>query len=448
MKRILILGAGRSATALINFLVGKAKEDNTYVTVADMDGSLAEKAVGVSEFAKGIQLNALNEEERLPLIQEADVVISMLPAHLHIDIVKSCLANNKHIITPSYLTEEIDALHQEALDKNLLVLNELGLDPGIDHMSAMQIIDGIRNKGGEILEFESFTGGLLDSKTELTNPWRYKFTWNPRNVVLAGQGRAVKFIQNGTYKYIPYHKLFRRTEKIEIDEHGKFEGYANRDSLKYRSVYKLEDARTIFRGTLRRPGYCRAWDMFVQLGVTDDSYNMEGVSTMTHRDFFNSFLAYNATDSVELKMMHYLNLRQDDDVLLEKLDWIGVFSSELVGLEGKVSPAKILQHILEKKWTLEPHETDRCVMWHKFIYKMQDGVEKELHSSMVVEGEDSVNTSMALTVGLPLGIAARLILQGKLKESGVRLPIHASIYEPILEELKKYGVLFNEKHVS
>ncbi len=445
MKNILVIGAGRSATSLIEYLLTHAEKEQWKVIVGDMDKTLAEKKVGNHPHAKALQLNGLDHEERAPYIQQADVVISMLPASLHGSVVRHCIEEKTPVITPSYLSDEVKGMNEEALKQGVLVLNEMGVDPGIDHMSAMQIIHHLKAQGATMGGFESFTGGLVAPESD-NNPWNYKFTWNPRNVVLAGQGGAVQFKQEGTYKYIPYHHLFRRTEVIDVEGWGKFEGYANRDSLKYREVYDLKDIDTIFRGTLRRPGYCRAWDVFVQLGCTDDSYQMKGVENMTYREFFNSFLAYNPTDSVEIKLKHYLNIRQDDADLIEKLEYIGLFDHTPIGLkEG--TPAQILEHILKQKLSLSPNDKDMIVMWHKFEYEL-NGERKELHSSMVVKGSDQENTAMSKTVGYPLAIAAKMILNGKIKMSGVQLPIHAEIYTPILEELKETGIVFTEKQVK
>lgn len=442
MKRILIIGAGRSASSLIKYLLENAPQFDWWVTVGDMDLTLAQSKVMGFERGRAVMFNGLDENARLPYLQEADLVISMLPASFHAPIVKACIQMKKSVITPSYLSDEIKAMHLEAVQQGVLVLNELGVDPGIDHMSAMEIIDRLKESGAEITGFESFTGGLVAPESD-NNPWNYKFTWNPRNVVLAGQGGAVKFIQEGTYKYIPYHKVFRRTEIITIPEYGRFEGYANRDSLKYRSIYGLEAIRTLYRGTLRRVGFCKAWDLFVQLGVTDDSYVMENTETMTHRQFFNSFLAYSPKDSVETKLKYYLNIHQDDGDLMEKLEYLGVFDNTPIGIKN-ATPAQILQRILEKKWSLEPNDKDMTVMFHKFNYQL-GGDQRELHAHMVVMGEDQTYTSMAKTVGLPLGIAAKHMLQGTFSATGVQLPIQKEIYQPILSELAHHGISFQER---
>jgi saccharopine dehydrogenase-like NADP-dependent oxidoreductase len=371
--------------------------------------------------------------------------VSMLPAHMHVAVATDCIGLGKHMVTASYISPEMKALNDRAIAAGVVMMNEIGVDPGIDHLSAMKVIDEIRDAGGKMLIFESFTGGLIAPESEGDNPWKYKFTWNPRNVVLAGSGSAVKFKQEGLYKYIPYHQLFRRTEFVEVEGYGRFEGYANRDSLKYRKEYGLQDIPTIYRGTLRRPGFCRAWDVFVKLGMTDDSYTLENSAKMTFRDFTNTFLAYSISDSVELKMMHYLQIPQDSD-LMEKLTWLGIFSDAKVPLEN-ASPAQILQHILECKWTLEETDRDMIVMFHKFGYEL-NGKKKMIESSMVTKGQDAENTAMARTVGIPVGIAVKLILLGQINTPGVHLPITKEIYEPILAELAEHDIVFAEKEVE
>ncbi|GAB5527870.1 MAG: saccharopine dehydrogenase C-terminal domain-containing protein [Roseivirga sp.] len=443
MDRILILGAGRSATSLIKYLLEASKSNDWKVIVADYALQLAQEKVGEHPNGKAIAFNINKEEERDAVVQEADVVISMLPARFHPSVAEACLMFGKHLITASYVSDDMRALDQQAKEKGLLFLNECGLDPGIDHMSAKKVIDDIRDRGFELRAFESFTGGLLAPDPSDDNPWEYKFTWNPRNVVLAGQG-TVKFIQEGRYKYIPYHKLFRRTEMIHIPGHGYFEGYANRDSLMYMDVYGLEGIKTLYRGTLRRPGFCKAWDIFVQLGATDDSYMLDGVNTMTHRQFMNSFLSYNPDDSVELKLAHYMGLDIEGPEM-HKLRWLGLFDEELVGLQ-KGSPAQILEHILKKKWTIGPDVKDQIVMWHLFDYE-DAGQVKRVRSAMVTNGDDAIDTAMAKTVGLPLGIATRLLLQGKIEARGVQIPITPEFYNPILSELGELGFHFIEEEV-
>lgn len=444
MDQILILGAGRSSSSLINYLIENAASYDWQLTIADYALQLAEAKAKGSDRAKAVAFDINHEEECTGLVAQADLVISMLPARFHPMVAEACLQHEKHLLTASYVSEDMRALDDAAKEKGLLFLNECGLDPGIDHMSAMKVIDHIRkDKGLELRAFESFTGGLLAPDKNDDNPWQYGFTWNPRNVVLAGQG-TVKFIQEGRYKFIPYHKLFRRIEMIHIPGHGYFEGYANRDSLQYLDVYDLHGIKTLYRGTLRRPGYCKAWDVFVQLGATDDSYQMEGVPEMTHRQFINSFLSFNPHDSVELKLAHYLKLDLDGPEM-HKLRWLGMFDEEPVGML-KGSPAQVLEHILKKKWTIRPEQKDQIVMWHLFDY-IEDGKIKRIRSAMVADGENSSATAMAKTVGYPLGIAAKLLLTGKIKSRGVQIPTSPEFYNPILQELETLGFDFIEEEV-
>ncbi|MCH2215182.1 MAG: saccharopine dehydrogenase NADP-binding domain-containing protein [Flavobacteriales bacterium] len=442
MQNILILGAGRSSVSLLDYLVKNSSKNNWKLKVADANPTAARSLVEDTD-VEIIELDAKNDSKRLHLISEADLVISMLPAFLHNLVARDCITAKKNLITPSYVSKEMRAMEKEVKKCGLVFLNELGVDPGIDHMSAMKLLDKLRNEGKDITCFESFTGGLVAPESD-NNPWNYKFTWNPRNVVLAGQGGAVKFKHNGRFKYIPYQKLFRRTEIIEIPGYGRFEGYANRDSLNYRETYGLVDIPTIYRGTLRRVGFCRAWNIFVQLGMTDDSYTVEDCLNMTHRQFTNSFLAFNANDSVELKLMHYMKLDQDSEII-DKLKWIGIFDDVPIGLDKPSTPAQILQKILEKKWTLDSGDKDMIVMWHKLNFKTPGSdQEKEINSSLVVIGDESPRTAMAKTVGLPVAMAARLVLSGEFKEPGVHIPTIPELYNPILNELEQYGIRFAE----
>lgn len=443
MKNILLIGAGRSTYSLIKYIQKHADEFQWKLTIADFVKTLADERAAMHHAFSAVELDIHNEVERSNLIAEHDLVVSMLPAHMHINVARDCIAHGKHMVTASYISPEMEALDEQAKEAGVIMINEIGVDPGIDHLSAMKVLDGIRDEGGEILLFESFTGGLVAPESD-NNPWNYKFTWNPRNVVLAGSGGAVKFKQEGLYKYIPYHQLFRRTEIINIENYGRFEGYANRDSLKYRHTYGLDDVQTIYRGTLRRPGFCKAWDVFVKLGMTDDSYVLENSEEMTFRDFTNTFLGYNPTDSVELKLMHYLHIPQDSE-LMEKLEWIGIFDRKKVGIKN-ASPAQILQYILEQKWTMDEDDKDMIVMYHKFGYQL-NGEKKMKESYMVAKGKNRVETAMALTVGLPVAIAVHNILNGKIQTPGVQIPITREIYNPMLRELEEYDIRFTEKEI-
>lgn len=436
MKQVLIFGAGRSGCTLLQYMQEHARLFDWKIVVADSAVKPAKGFPGLSFRLLDVRNDQLRDDE----VQKADLVISMLPARFHPLVAKSCIKYAKNLFTASYESGELKAFEDEVHRKGLMFLNECGLDPGLDHMSAMKQIDRIRAEGDELLSFESFTGGLVAPESD-DNPWHYKFSWNPRNVVLAGQEGPAKFIQNGKYKYIPYHRLFRRTELIDIKGFGLFEGYANRDSLKYIERYSLQGIPTIYRGTLRRPGFCKAWNVFVQLGATDDSYVMENVENMTYREFINSFLYYHPTDSVELKLYHYMHIDQDSDII-QKLKWLGIFSEKKIGLKD-ATPARILEHILRQKWQLLPGEKDMVAMWHKFVYREKGtGMLRNLTSSLVVTGDDDVHTAMAKTVGLPLAVAAKLFLTGTIKMTGLHIPVHPLIYEPVLAELQTCGISF------
>lgn len=440
MKNILIIGAGMSSSSIIRYCLQKAESHDWQVRVVDQNLPLVQKKL--NNHPRGIALNfdALNPSERYTEIENADLVISMLPARFHIEIAKDCLKAKTNLITPSYVSEEMKKLHEEAKNAGLLFMNEMGVDPGIDHMSASQLMDEIREKGGEIHSFKSFCGGLIAPESD-TNPWNYKFTWNPRNVVLAGQGGAAKFIQEHQYKYIPYHLLFQRLDAIHIPGYGEFEAYANRDSLSYREVYDLKDIPTIYRGTLRKAGFAKAWNIFVQLGMTDDTYIMDQSEKLTPRLFLNSFLPYHLTETIEEKFNKYWASSQPG--LFEKLQWLGMFDGTTpIGLPN-ATPAQLLEKILVDKWKLEDGDKDMLVMYHELTYNLQ-GARKKVISYMVDIGEDPIYTSMSNTVGLPVAICAKLILTNQLSLKGVQIPVMKEVYEPILKELEEFNIRFTE----
>ncbi len=447
MKRtILLFGAGRSSSSLVEYLIYNSTKENWLIRLITNDLNTINTTLKSAECVSLLEGEVTDTVFVAKNVKLADIVISMVPARFHMLVAQQCLHYGKNLITASYVSDEMRELNEAVKKKGLIFLNECGLDPGLDHMSAMKIIHQIQKDEGKLIGFESFTGGLVAPESD-DNPWNYKFTWNPRNVVLAGQGGAAMFIQENTYKYIPYQKLFRRTELIKVDGYGKFEGYANRDSLKYRSLYGLEKIPTLFRGTLRRPGFCKAWDCLIKLGMTDDSYIIEDLRGMTHREFTNLFLRFNSKDSIEIKLKSYLEIRQDDFKLWEQLQFIGLFEETKINLTN-ASPAQVLQKILEKKWSLSPDDKDMIVMWHKFKYEI-NGVTKQKQASMVVIGEDQEKTAMAITVGLPMGIATKLILNKTIKQTGVQLPLEPAIYNPILDELeKKYQIAFKEKDID
>ncbi|MCD2257899.1 saccharopine dehydrogenase family protein [Psychroserpens luteolus] len=444
MRKILVIGSGKSASYLIKYLLDKSIEEELHVIVGDINILNAKKLIGDHENANAITLDVFDKSSRQTAIENADIVVSMLPARYHIEVAKDCITFGKNMVTASYVSDDMQKLNKAVTEKGLVFMNEIGVDPGIDHMSAMQVIDSVIDKGGKMVLFESFTGGLVAPESD-NNLWNYKFTWNPRNVVVAGQGSAAKFLQENAYKYIPYNRLFRRTEFLEIDGFGRFEAYANRDSLKYQSVYGLDDIKTLYRGTMRRVGFSRAWNMFVQLGLTDDSYTIDDSENMSYRDFVNAFLPYSPTDSVELKFRHALKIDQDD-IVWDKLEELDLFSKTKMVELKKATPAQILQKILMDSWTLKKEDKDMIVMYHKFGYEL-NGNMHQIDSTMVTIGEDQTYTAMAKTVGLPVAIATLAILNEKITTPGVQIPITREVYEPILKELEDFGIQFSEKEV-
>lgn len=445
MRTVLIIGAGKSTAFLVKYLLDKSIDERLYIRLADKNKLAALKLINNHKNGIGIEFDINSKQQRIDEIKKADIVISMLPARFHYEVAKDCLKLKKNLITASYVSNEMQSLNQDVKLKNLLFLNEMGVDPGIDHMSAMQIIDKIKSEGGKMILFESFTGGLIAPECD-NNLWNYKFTWNPRNVVLAGQGGAAKFIQEGKFKYIPYNRLFRRTEFLDVDGYGRFEAYANRDSLKYQNIYGLNDVHTMYRGTIRKVGFGKAWQIFVRLGMTDDSYYITGSENMSYRDFINSFLPYHPSDSVELKLRHQLKIDQDD-ILWEKLEELDLFNrNKRVGIKDG-TPAQILQKILMDSWTLKQDDKDMIIMYHKFGYVLK-GKKHQIDSTMVCIGENQTYTAMSKTVGLPVAIGAIKVLNGIINEKGVQIPIKKQIYLPILNELAKYGINFKEKKVN
>lgn len=439
MKHILILGAGRSSAALIQYLSEQSTRYDWKISVADA----SEQAITLLQqqypAIETQQLDVLDDDARRAIIKPTDLVISMLPARFHIHVVQSCLALQKHLITASYANDEVRALQSEIADKNLIFLYECGLDPGLDHMSAMRTIDEIKSEGGKVTSFQSFCGGLMAPGSD-NNPWRYKLTWNPRNVVLAGKFGTAQYLYKGRYKNIPHHHVFKRLTAIEVPHYGRFESYPNRDSLKYRSMYGLYDAETILRGTLRRPGFCAAWNAFVQLGLTDDSYEVRNLENMTYADFVRAYLPYSEDDLIT-NFSRYIGVDITSE-LMERITWLGLLDEKSIGL-SKASPADVLQKLLEEKWKTQPDDEDMIVMQH--LIEHQQGNEKCLtKSSLVVTGKVNGLSGMAKTVGYPLGIAAKLILNKKISQRGLLIPIHREIYEPVLVELRTKGISFLE----
>ncbi len=441
MRTILLIGAGRSSSSLIKYFLDHSSEQNWSLTVADVSEELAKQKIDGHVNGKAIRFDINDEKQRVSEIGKADVVISMLPAHMHVPVAMECVRQKKNLVTASYISKEMEGLNEEATRNGVLILNECGLDPGLDHMSAMKIIEEIKSKGDEIISFKSYTGGLISPESN-DNPWGYKFSWNPRNVILAGQSTA-KYIEKNRYSYIPYNRLFAHIEQIQLDNLGIFDGYANRDSLAYRKIYGLDNIPTMLRGTLRQQGFCKAWNIFVQLGLTDDSYTIEDSEHLTYRQLVEAFLPVEIAGGTVTSRLALMMDANESSEAIQKVVWTGILEDKPIGLKH-ATPAQILQHLLEQKWKLKETDKDMIVMQHQFEIRNKKSESRKIISSLVVQGENSVYTAMAKTVGLPLAIATKLILNERIKLKGVHIPVYKEIYEPVLNELEKLGIVFSE----
>lgn len=436
-KKILVLGAGKSSAYLIKYLSEQAIENDWLITIADSDIKAAQKKIGRSKFTQAAWLDASNLNALTKLVGLNHLVISLLPPHMHLEVAKICLLNRKHLITASYLTDEMKALHKSAERAGIVFLNECGLDPGIDHLSAKKIIDEVHTQKGSILSFKSYCGGLIAPDYD-TNPWHYKFTWNPRNVVLAGQQTA-KYLENGKLQFIPPQRIFTQTDKIKING-VVYDGYANRDSLSYINTYNLQHVTTMLRGTLRSAGFCEAWDVLVKIGFTDNSYKLN-TAKLSYSELLEALMPAN-NKSIKKRLEQFTNSPE----IISQLQWLGLFDTTKISLR-EVSPADVLQQLLEKKWKLEKGDLDMIVMQHLIQYKLK-GKQHLVTSTLQLEGETDTLTAMSKTVGLPLGIAAKLILEKQVSLKGVLIPTLPVLYQPMLEELAKYDIVFKEKHTQ
>lgn len=499
MKTILLFGAGKSATVLIDYLLENSITENWKLVVVDADLKLAQSKVNHSQRGTAVSFDITDANERARHIRQADIVISMLPPSLHLSVAKDCLKHHKNLLTASYADEEIRQLQEEISRSKLLFLYEMGLDPGIDHMSAMQLIDQVREEGGTVTSFKSHCGGLVAPESD-DNPWHYKISWNPRNIIMAGKAGA-HYLEHGEEKRISYEELFSGERLVEIPDLGILSWYANRDSLSYTSLYGLEQAATFIRTTLRHPDFMYGWRNIIDLKLTDETpqYDTTGKSLQhvfkEHMDKygFGEWLKEKLTERFEetkgmlenlMKLMEAENeavevgeeipdsfMTADDkgniqeieideiknraagylahkmhetNLTLKQLFFLGLDDDDTIVSKGFCSPADILQFAVEKKLALRPYDKDMIVMLHEIGYENQ-GKQSEIRSSLVVKGENNLHTAMAKTVGLPLGIAAKLILGGKIKLHGLHIPTSKEIYEPVLKELSAAGVAFREQ---
>lgn len=499
MKHILLFGAGKSATVLIDYLLENAITEKWNVTVADADLKLAQSKVGHSSNAEAISFDINDDTERSKHIRHSHLVISMLPPSLHIKVAKDCVKYKKHLLTASYVDDAIRELRPEIESNKLLFLCEMGLDPGIDHMSAMQLIDEIRAAGGHITSFKSHCGGLVAPESD-DNPWHYKISWNPRNIVMAGKAGA-HYRENNEEKLLNYEQLFVTERVVEIPDIGFLCWYPNRDSLSYTSLYGLEEASTFIRTTLRHHDFMYGWKNVIELKLTDETpaYDTnekslqqvfkEHMDKNGFGDWLNdklterlaetknmlenlmklieaeneaevegvkmpgSFMAADEKGNIEEIEIDEVKQRgaaflahkmHETNLTLKQLFFLGLDDQDTMVNKGFCSAADLLQFAVERKLALRPYDKDMIVMLHEIEFEIA-GRKSEVKSSLVVKGENSLRTAMAKTVGLPLGIAAKLILNGRIKLTGLHIPTAKEIYEPVLKELEQHNVRFTEE---
>ena len=436
MKKVLILGAGLVARPLVRYLLD---QPDTEVEVASRTVSKAVRLIDNHPQGIAKELNLKNEESLRKEISGADIVISMVPYSFHPKVANYCIDYQKHMVTTSYVSEVMENLDEEAKRAGIIILNEVGLDPGIDHMEAMRIIHEIEEKEGEIESFTSYCGGLPAPEAN-TNPFGYKFSWSPMGVLLAGKNSA-QFLRDGNRIFIPPENLFENYSIVNIEGLGEFEGYPNRNSLPYIDLYGIESTKTMLRGTLRNKGWCSTMKKMVELGLLDEKE--EDWSGATYKEFLRKLMKEPAEEDLKKALSTHLNIAGDSDII-GRFEWLGLLSDEPLPVE-KGSSLDILGAKMLEKLQYEEGERDMIILQHAFIASYKDGKKEKITSTLIDFGIPGGDTSMARTVGLPSAISSRLILEGKIDRTGVHIPVMPEIYVPILEELKVLGIAFKEK---
>jgi len=435
-QTILIIGAGKSATVLIQYLQQKAVENDWYILLADGDEAIAKNKWNNAPNGTALGIDIENNLDRQNLVQKADIVVSMMPAQLHFLMAKDCLHFGKPLFTASYVDDNMRSIASEIEAKQLLFLCEMGLDPGIDHMSAMAIIDEIHQKGGKITSFKSHCGGLVAPESD-DNPWHYKISWNPRNIILAGKAGAI-YLENGATISKDYSTIFEQAPVVDLPGIGHLAFYPNRNSLSYIDTYHLHGVKDFVRTTLRYPAFCIGWNAIVQLHLTDETV-VDLAPNTTVKNWFESHIQQNGLEQILEKFTQ-------DPAIKVQLEFIGLYEPTPIPSQFN-SNASILQWLLEGKWKLTATDKDLVVMLHEIEYSIGTRQFK-LDSSMVLTGEDAINTAMATTVGLPLAMGVCAYLKGEIKMTGLHIPIDARIYQPILKSLAEEGIVFEETLTS
>lgn len=441
MKTVLVVGAGKSSTYLIDYLLKNAKRQWKVVVMDANEEAVLEKLQGHPK-GEGVVVDLFNDEQRKPLVKQADLVVSLLPAFLHHIIALDCLEYNKHLITASYVSPELMSLNEEAKKKDLMFMCELGVDPGIDHMSAMHIFRGIHKIGGQVTSFKSSCGGLIAPES-YDSPWSYKMTWNGKNIVGAGKFGA-KWLENGKVKEIGYQNLFSYNKKIKFSKLGTYSIYPNRDSLKYKDLYNLEHVKTFIRATIRPVEFMKGWQVLVDADLTNDMDEFDMAEITTYADWLSAKSGMNGAEDLKA---YFQEKYMVDNREMKMLDWLRIFDQRPIYLDGVKTSAEILQNLLESRLKMGILDKDLILMQHEVEYERR-GATYKLVSSMEVKGENSLFSAMSKTVGLPMAILAERILTNKFDPttlSGVQIPIMPEVYVPVLKSLEKEGVSFIEE---
>lgn len=436
MKKILILGAGLVANPAVRYLLEKTEFE---VWVADLVAEKAEAIVAGHPRGKTLALNAEDQQQLVEWVAAVDIVVSLLPWTFHPKIADLCLTHKKHLVTASYVQEEIQAMDGEARDKGLLFLNEVGVDPGLDHMSAMRIIDGVKRGGGQVNTFYSYCGGLPALEAN-NNPLGYKFSWSPEGAMLATTNDG-RYLDYGKIFKVPGRDLFDHYWLKNIPNAGVFEAYVNRDALPYIDLYGLEGVTGMIRCTLRNVGYCETWSFFKKLGLLNRQMKFD-LNELSPREVLGNIVNYHSGD-IRSAVADYLKIPKYA-LTLKKLDWLGLFSERSLNI-GAVSVFDMLAYTLKNRLIYAEGEQDLLIQHHEFEVMMPGRSMERIQSTLIDRGILGGDTSMARTVGYPVGICARLIAEDRIPLTGVRIPIRPEIYDPVLDECESIGIRFVER---
>ncbi len=443
MKNILVLGAGQSTPYLIRHLLDRAEQNGWFVTVGDRVEAVAQSRVGDHPRGNAISIDANDQAMMASQIRKSDIVVNLLAPTFQHQVAWECVESGKHMISASYRDQQLRDLHLDAERKGILILTELGLDPGIDHISAMPLIHDIKRRGGRITSFVSYGSGV-PAPDSLSNPLKYVITWNPRNVVMSAEHGA-QFLAGGKIKIVPYRLVFQRSWPVHVEGLGTMEAYPNRDSLSYQKAYGLEDAETMIRGTLRWPGWSETWSQVVRLGLPNEVLRIPQLPERTYAEVLEMFLPRAVTGPrLEQRVATHLNISPTGQIM-ENLRWLGLFSEEKIGGDGETA-ADMMIGLLRKRLVFKNGSQDMVVLQHEIdVCYPEEGMRKErVTCTMIEKGDPNGFTAMARTVGLPAAIAVELVLNDELPITGSYIPTHPAIYTPILAELKKVGLTFTE----